>query len=150
VAVARALAAVAIEGLSRVAALERAARAATPYAGFIAQVRAHVPAEARVLGLQNYWLGLDDRDYRAWLVPLWQADPARWQPPLRMAAALDRVAPDVILIDWRLRAYFASAPPEDARPRDALAWMEAQGFRLQAVVDDRTYGRIEIYARPGT
>jgi hypothetical protein len=140
-------AAVVVEGLTRVAVLETQARAAAPYATFIGEVRAQIPDGARVLGLHNYWLGLDDLDYRAWPVPLWQADASRWSPPLTMAEALDRIAPDVILIDSRMQAYFASAAPTDARPHEALAWMASRGFTLSAVVEDRTYGRMEIYAR---
>ena len=139
------LAAVALEGAGRVAAFEAAARSATPYAEFIGRVRAEIPDGSRVLGLHNYWLGLDDLDYRAWPAPLWQADAAHWSPPLSMGAALDVVAPDVILMDDRMRGYFADAPSADPRPRAALAWMQQHGFALLAVIDDPTYGRMEVY-----
>jgi hypothetical protein len=140
------LAGSAAEAVGRFAYGETLARATTPYAEFIARVRAEIPDGARVLGLHNYWLGLDDLDYRAWPVPLWQADPAHWSPPLSIEEALDGVAPDAILIDPRMRAFFNEAA--GGGPHPAVSWMEARGFTLAAVVEDRTYGQMEIYLAP--
>ena len=64
------LLAVVAEGGARLAALEAAAATTTPYYRFIGQVRQYVPAGARVLGLHNYWLGLEDTDYRSFAVPI--------------------------------------------------------------------------------
>jgi hypothetical protein len=139
------LLAVAVEGAGRLRAGEALAHAATPYADFTARVRAEIPGEARVLGLHNYWFGLDDLDYRAWPVPLWLADPAHRSPPLALEEALDEVAPDVILLDPRMRQVFAGTADGSLHP--ALAWMQERGFVLRAVVDDPTYGRMDVYER---
>ncbi len=133
------------EGATRIAALEAAAATTTPYADFIARVRAHIPPGSRVLGLHNYWFGLHDLDYRAWLVPLLQADPTYWSPSLSMDEALDQIAPEVILIDSRLQAYFDSAVATDPKPHAIRAWMNDRGYVRAAVVTDRTYGPMEIY-----
>ncbi len=63
-------------------------------------------------------------------------------------AAID---PDVILVDPKMRA-FLTAPESGSSaidPRTFLDWMTAQGFALDAQVDDPTYGLMEIYRRSG-
>ena len=135
---------VTVEGTTRIAALERAARLTTPYADFIARVRAYIPPGSRVLGLHNYWFGLDDLEYRGWLVPLGLADEASGSPA-PLDDALDRIAPDVILIDPRLRAYFEHADASDPKPRLAADWMARRGYVRIAVVDDATYGAMHIF-----
>ncbi len=131
-----------LEGLSRIWSLQVAARAASPYSAFIAAVREHIPEEARVLGLQNYWFGLQDRDYRAWPVPLFQTDPSYRPQPLTLEEALDRLAPEVILLDPRIRAYFQ----QDANVgREAYEWMDSRGYLQVAVIEDPTYGRMEVH-----
>lgn len=148
VATAGLLAAMAVEGASRVAVLEAEARTTTPYADFIARVRAQIPQGARVLGLHNYWFGLDDFTYVSWFVPIRRADPAYVQSAPTLEQALDDVAPDAILIDARMRAYFETAQPSDRRPSRIRTWMENRGFRRKAVIDDRSYGRMEIFVVP--
>lgn len=132
------------EGVSRMRVLQAAATTTAPYANFIAQVRSHVPPGSSVLGLQNYWLGFEAFEYRAWPVPLGQADPRFWFPARPLAEALDEVDPDVILLDARMRAYFDTAA-DDPRPQAALDWMADRGYERMAVVEDVTYGRMDIY-----
>jgi 4-amino-4-deoxy-L-arabinose transferase-like glycosyltransferase len=143
-----ALGAVIVEGVLRVAALESLARRTTPYEVFIARVREHIPAGARVLGLHNYWLGLHDLgDYRSWAVPLWLADPEHRSPALTIEQALDQVDPTVILIDSRMAAVLRNPAASDPRPAGVRAWMQRRRFVLAATVDDATYGRMEIHRR---
>ncbi len=133
------------EGVTRIVALERAASTTTPYRDFIAQVRAYIPPGSRVLGLQHYWFGLDDLDYRTWTVPLLQADPRHWSPPLSMAQALDNIAPDVVLIDSRIGINVDGEPATDTRARDTREWLDRRGYKRVAVVRDLTYGDMAIY-----
>jgi 4-amino-4-deoxy-L-arabinose transferase-like glycosyltransferase len=136
------------EGVARIGMLESLAATTTPYPEFIARVRAFVPHDARVLGLHNYWLGLHDLDYRTWLVPVLQADARSACVPLPVEAALDGVAPDMVLIDPHMRAYLND--PGAGDPVGGIRdWMERQHLVRIGVVDDGTYGLIEILARPG-
>src|SRR5579859_157950 len=91
------LAAVTLEGGLALAQLERAAASTTPYPTFIASVRAAIPPGARILGLHTYWFGLQDFDYRSFLVPLNWADLGE---PLDRALA--DVDPDIVLLDPRM------------------------------------------------
>jgi hypothetical protein len=132
-------AAVVLEGGVALGRLEQASLAFTPYSTFVAEVRQYVPAGARVLGLHSYWLGFETYDYRSFLVPLNWADEG-----LPLDDGLSRVAPDVLLLDARMRAYFDA--PEVAADHARLAgWMAAHSAELVGQVDDPTYGRMDIY-----
>lgn len=138
--------AVVAEGAGRIAALEAAGAGATSYADFITAVKAHIPPRSRVLGLQDYWFGLDELDYRSWAVPLIRASESE---PSRIPddVALAEIAPSVILIDWQMREFFAGAPE---RERTIRHWMTRSGFELVATVEDPTYRRMEVYRRAGS
>jgi hypothetical protein len=64
-----------------------------------------------------------------------------------MAAALDRIAPDWVLIDVRMRRYFDTASPDDRRPRDIFDWMASRNFVPVKTFTSDTYGTMEIYQR---
>jgi hypothetical protein len=130
------------EGVTRLAALETAAAGTTPYPAFIQQVRRWLPPGSRVLGLHNYWLGLEDYDYRSFAVPILWTDPAYTSPPLTFDAALSRVAPDVILLDAHLRDYFTHHRDQEAA---LTAWLAQHNGRLAASIEDSTYGALDIY-----
>jgi hypothetical protein len=132
-------AAVALEGGVAIAQLERAATTATPYPTLIAEIRAQLPVGARVLGLHSYWLGLQDFDFRSFLVPLNKADLGE---PLDQA--LSDVHPDIVLLDARMRAYFQSLPPGGDGDR-FRSWLAAHSAQLIARTDDPAYGLMEIY-----
>jgi hypothetical protein len=119
--------------------LEVAATTTTPYRTFISEVRQYLPTGARVLGLHSYWLGLQDYDFRSFLLPL------NWEDEgLPLDQGLSRVAPDVVLLDARMRTYFDS--PDAAADRGRLyAWLDAHAARLVGRIDDPTYGLMEIY-----
>jgi hypothetical protein len=139
------LLAVVVEGGARVAAMEMSV-STTPYSRFIDQVRQHVPAGARVLGLHNYWFGLEDTDYRSFAVPIFWTYTTHQPRPLTFEEALDRIAPEIVLLDPRVRAYLASdeygGRENGARLR---AWLKDHGRSLAGRVDDPTYGLMEIY-----
>lgn len=133
---------IAVEGVSRFVRLEQRAAETTAYAEFSAAIQDHLPPHGRILALHNYWFDFEEWDYRSWFVPLLQSNPGYWQPPLSLESALNGVDPTIILIDRRMRGLF-EADPETAAA--ALAWMAANGFEQTAVVEDDTYGRMEIY-----
>lgn len=139
------LLAVITEGVTRMEVLEAVARTTTPYPDFIAQVRSHIPAHSRVLGLHHYWIGLHQLDYRSWAVPLLQADPRYFSPPRSIEVALEDIAPDVILIDPRMRIYFEDSLASDPQSLAIRSWMQRTGYAPVATVDDTTYGLMEIY-----
>ena len=122
----------------------------TPYPSYIAQVRQHIPAGSTVLGLHQFWFGLEDLPYHSWFVPIVQTDPAYHDPPLTVPQAMAAIDPDIIFVDPKIRALLTT--PDSSRavdPRTFLNWMTAHGFALDAQVDDPTYGLMEIYRRSG-
>jgi len=128
---------------------EQQTRRTTPYLSFIAQVREQIPAGSTVLGLHQFWFGLDDLPYRSWFVPIVQTDPAYHDPPLTAPQAMDAIDPDVILVDPAMRK-FLTGPTYSSNAVDPQAfrdWMTARGFALGATLDDPTYGLIEVYRR---
>jgi hypothetical protein len=139
------LGAVLVEGSSRVAVLMAAGRSTTPYADYLAKVLVHVPPASRVLGLHDYWLGLSHLQYVSWFVPIRLVDPTQ-RTLLSLDQAMRVVTPDVILIDDRMRAYFA-ARPQDPVPAGVEEWMKREGFRRRGLVTDQTYGTMEIFVR---
>ncbi len=57
---------------------------------------------------------------------------------------MSRVAPDVILLDARLRDYFAS--PEAAADGGRFSrWLRQHDARVLGRIDDPTYGVMEVY-----
>jgi hypothetical protein len=138
------LLAVFLEGFDRIRVLERAAKQTTPYTDYIAQVRTYLPENGLILGLHNYWFGLDDYDYRSWAVPLfWQSD--LYEQPRTLAAGLDELAPVAVLIDRRMRDLFAGDPVSGQIVRQ---WLAERGYELTGVVDDGTYGQMEVFRSP--
>jgi 4-amino-4-deoxy-L-arabinose transferase-like glycosyltransferase len=133
--------AVCAEGTLQLIALDAQAATTTPYAVFAGRVRQYVPPGAHVLGLHTYWFGFEDLDYRSFLVPLLLADEG-----LPLDQALDRLAPDTLLLDDRLRAYFGPAGDASAADRARFAsWMRRHQATLVGSVQDQTYGLMEIY-----
>jgi len=147
VALGAAVVAVAAEGGSRIAVLERAAATTTPYATFIARVRAAIPQDAHILGQHSLWLGLEDHPFRSVDVPLLLARGTPGPCGADVGGLLDAIAPDVVLLDARLRAYLSGAPPADPFPIALRSWMARRGFALAATVDDPTYGGVEVWCR---
>lgn len=135
---------VAAEGAVQLRAVEDATAAVTPYEAYVARLRAETPPGARVLGVHTWWLGFHDVDYRAWLVPLLLADPRYEETPLTIDAALDRVDPDVVLIEAELRAVLDTRA--DLGPA-VDGWLVLHGFALVTTIDDPTWGATEVYRR---
>jgi hypothetical protein len=128
-----------VEGGFALTQIERAAASATPYPVLAARLRAHLPTGARILGLHTYWFGLEDFDYRSFLVPLNLADEG-----VPLDHALDQVAPDIVLLDRRMRQYFDS-PAVVADHDRFYGWLMDHEATPIDDVDDPTYGRIQVY-----
>jgi 4-amino-4-deoxy-L-arabinose transferase-like glycosyltransferase len=149
-AVAAALALITVEGTLRITSWRASAAQTTPYVAFTRRVAAHIPPGSHVLGLQRYWLGLSEFRYTSWLVPVWWSDPRFTDTPVPLDEALERVAPDVILIDSDMGRYFDAltdaAHPDHER---LLAWRrfaEGHGAALIATIDDPTYGTMQVWS----
>jgi hypothetical protein len=142
------LLAIVAEGVVALSSLERAATMTTPYPAFIARVRQRIPSGARIVALHTYWFGLEDHDVRSFLVPITWADPRSQVPPVPLDEGLDRIAPDIVLLDARLRDYFATDGAGDGAQFDG--WLERRHARLIDQIDDPTYGRVDVYQVDGS
>jgi hypothetical protein len=142
-------AAVAIEGGVRMYAAAGDARHTTSYDSFERQVADCIPAGSLVLGFQHYWLGLHDYPYRTWLLPLNMANPAFEMAPIPLDVALERINPNVILMDRYARQLFeATANPSHPYHYLAVgfdAYRQQRTLLPRCVVRDATYGTIEVY-----
>jgi 4-amino-4-deoxy-L-arabinose transferase-like glycosyltransferase len=143
------LALILFEGTARVAHASMAARHAAPYDGYTSQIARCIPEGSRVLGLQHYWLGLRRYDYRTWLVPANYTFPPYYHEELSMDDALEKVDPDVILIDPIMRRYFESASqsdhPSHHRQQGFESFMMRRHARLVCTIQNRTYGTMRVY-----
>lgn len=133
-----------LEGAGRQADLWRADQRIRPYRPFIGQVRQHIPDGARILGPHTFWLGLDDFEYRSWFVPLAQNKAASAHPRLPLKEALTAVDPSVILVDNSVQRMWTANPNMAQLVEE---WMADAGFERQGVVEDNTYGRVEIWVQ---
>lgn len=143
------LALILLEGGLNVTRRHSVATGTTPYDEFTAQVAAHIPDGALVLGLQHYWLGLRHYPYRTWLLPLLRSSDAFHHDPLTLAQALDTVSPDVVLLDRYMGDYFTTARDPASVYHDNYlqfwTFMNEHQARLVGVVNDADYGRMEVY-----
>jgi 4-amino-4-deoxy-L-arabinose transferase-like glycosyltransferase len=136
------------EGAWRIGTLEAAAASATPYPQLIDRVRQHIPRGGRILALHRYWFGLEDHDVRSFAVPLRLTEGALLTDPLSLDAALDRVDPEIVLIDDRMRAVVGEPPPAASRDEQAAqfwSWMGRRQARLLDRIVDPTYGTFDVY-----
>jgi hypothetical protein len=140
--------AVSAEGASRLWVLERTAQITTPYTAITSQIRQHLQAGDRLLALHLYWLGLPDVDFVSWLVPIFRAGPHLGSAGLGIDAALDQVAPDVVVLDSPVLGYFSLTHDPDPSFKQISEWLGRNNFVRLAVLDDQTYGHLEIYRRP--
>jgi len=147
------LAIVAQGGIAVVRSHQEAART-TPYDFFEAEVARCIPGGSRVLGLQHYWLGLRQFEYRTWLMPLNMANPLYYDHPISLDRAIAFVKPDVILIDRYMSDMLAeAAPPAHPNHRYAAgldAYLNAHAVEHACVIRDATYGRMEVLRIQGS
>jgi hypothetical protein len=139
----------AAEGLGRAAHARLAAEHVSDYESYTAQIASCIPAGSRVLGLQHYWLGLRQFEFRTWLLPFNLSRPGWYHEPLTLAQALRRVAPSVVLID-RYIATLLDENGSSGRPLyqdvvDVKQFMAESGARFMCDIKDRSYGTMLVY-----
>jgi hypothetical protein len=121
---------------------------ATPYDFFEREVARCIPAGSRVLGLQHYWLGLRQFDYRTWLMPLNMAHPLYYDAPMPLDRAIEFVKPDVILLDRYMNDMLGEAEPA-SHPNHRYyvglnTYLAAHTVEHACVVRDPTYGEMQV------
>jgi 4-amino-4-deoxy-L-arabinose transferase-like glycosyltransferase len=137
------------EGGRRLVMMRAEARATSSYDAFERQIAACIPPGSVVLGFQHYWLGLRDFRYRTWLLPLNMANPYIEQNPDPLETALERVNPDVVLIDRHARDLLATTA-DPAHPYHHIA-TGFEAFRarrplvLLCAIHDPSYATMEVY-----
>lgn len=132
-----------LEGTCRIIVLENAATTISPYTQFIEKIRIQIPQGARVMGLPNYWFGLETVDYHAFVVPAYLAI---GHPPLPFDEGMERLHPDIVLIDHRMKAVFENPNTDYGGLSVGFAqWRERHGLLRFGEVDDPSYGPIELW-----
>jgi 4-amino-4-deoxy-L-arabinose transferase-like glycosyltransferase len=143
------LALILVEGSMRVTHTWRLAERTTSYSEFTRKVATCIPADSLVLGLQHYWLGLRQFPYRSWLVPVYYTHASYYQDRLTMDAALERVRPDVVLIDRYMNEYFerikSAEHPDHDLYQGFRTFMDRHNAELRCVVEDETYDKMQVY-----
>ncbi len=138
------------EGTVRIAVRHGVAGGTTSYEEFESRLATHIPAGARILGLQHYWLGLRAHPYRTWMLPIFLSDSTYHHAPVTLTEALEGIDPDVILVDDAMRDVLEQDPdPRGRGYRDFWRFLNQRDGGLVASVNDTTYGRVDIYHLPG-
>jgi 4-amino-4-deoxy-L-arabinose transferase-like glycosyltransferase len=138
-----------LEGAIQVARARTNAKQVTPYDWYESEVAGCIPPDSLVLGLQRYWLGLRQYRYRSWLLPIDLTNPLYSTQPISLDEALDRLNPDVILVDRQIDELMTEAAhPEN--PNYSLhlgfeAFKRRRGAKLTCVIRDHTYGTMQVY-----
>jgi 4-amino-4-deoxy-L-arabinose transferase-like glycosyltransferase len=137
------------EGSLRIVHAATAARRTASYERYTKLIARCIPPGSRVLGLQHYWLGLRQYDYRTWLVPINFTFPLYYSEAMPLDAALDTVNPDIILIDRYMARFFDTsrdpAHPSHGRRQAFNAFMLRRDARLVCTIPDATYGTMNVY-----
>jgi hypothetical protein len=137
------------EGVGGIMAAQRSARRVSPYDFYTAQIARCIPPGARVLGFQHYWMGLRQFEYRTWLLPIGMSRPEWYGEDLTLHQALERVDPDVVLIDRFMANYLreveAPGHPYHLDGADVKSFMDEHGAVLACSVTDRSYGAMLVY-----
>ena len=140
------------EGMIQVAHVRRSAQQATPYDWYESEVARCIPPGSLVLGLQHYWLGLRQFRYRTWLLPIDWANPFYYDKPISLDEALERVNPNIILVDRYIDELMTEAANAENPNYRLHVGFEAFKARHHAkvicVIRDRTYGTMQIYLLP--
>ena len=127
------------------------AAATMPYARFEARLERLLPLHAVVLGSPQFQLGLRSHPYRSLLLPFLLSDPATSPAPLTFEAALERVAPEAIIIERPVHQYLdANARP--GTPDHAIylgfhAYLRRHHGRLagEVAAPDYFYSPVRVY-----
>jgi hypothetical protein len=113
------------------------------------QIRAVIPAKARVMGMPTWWFGLADYDYRSSLSLTYY----EFYDGYDVTKALETIHPDFVIVDaaqgYVLRAEGEVQPPSQARfgvsKEQFLGFLEAHGKNV-LTFDNPYHGHFEIYS----
>jgi 4-amino-4-deoxy-L-arabinose transferase-like glycosyltransferase len=142
----------AIEAGTRLTRARQEAGRVTPYDSYTAAVARCIPDGSLVLGLQHYWLGLRQYRYRTWLVPVNNAHAVYSHAPIPFDEAIERVDPDVLLVDRymdrMLRAARDPAHPYHYQYVGFETFVARRRASINCVIRDRSYGDMQVYVVP--
>jgi 4-amino-4-deoxy-L-arabinose transferase-like glycosyltransferase len=143
--------AVMLEGGIRFNRVQALAAQVTPYRSVMIVLASRLPADSRVMGLQDYWFGLAQQnpDYRSILVPIDWTIPEYVGEPITFGEAAQAIPPDYIVINDPMLKLLAEAS-KPASPIRELAqqmrdYLHFRHARLVSGFSDSTYGHILIY-----
>lgn len=146
------LGSIAIEAATRVSHARQEARRVTPYDWYTADVARCIPQGSLVLGLQHYWLGLRQYRYRTWLVPAITAHPLYSHEPVPFDEAIERIDPDVLLVDRYMDRLLRDARDAEHPYHHVSVGFEAfvarRNASISCVIRDRSYGDMHVYVVP--
>jgi hypothetical protein len=141
------LVAVVLESGVGVRQMLRNASAASPYQRFTDAVARVLPAGARVMMVHLYWIGLAQYDARSLDLAFRFTNPDYYKPqPLSMEQALQRIAPEYVLVDPLIEKYvFDPVQPGDSasllgQKRAITLALHQHCATLVATVDGPEYG----------
>jgi hypothetical protein len=143
------LAAALAEGAAGIMMALTLARRVSPYDFYTTQIARCIPPGSRVLGFQHYWMGLRQFEYRTWLLPIGMSRPEWYNENLTLHQALERVNPDVLLIDRFMANYLrdveAPGHPFHADGPHVKSFMDEHEAVLTCSIADRSYGAMLVY-----
>jgi hypothetical protein len=141
-----------LEGLAGVRRSLISAAAISPYAAYAERVAGAIPARARVLALHQFWFGLYPRGYvyRSVALAYYYSDPRYYPPaPLSIEQALDRIAPEYMLVDRSMAAELRMDLPiealDDERDQRFRRYLARHCAHPVARIADPDYGDLTIY-----
>ena len=143
------------DGLAAWRRLHIEAGRATPYANVTRALASRIPTGSLVTGLPHWWLGFANEpfQYRAILVPVFLSNPKYVADPVPMEVAMAQLAPDVVILDPRLRDWLARSGERGDRTAVGLQrYLVERRKAVLLALDDPSYGRLEVVAlsRPGS
>lgn len=104
------VATIALNGATAVAAMQmRASQAPSPQK-FFAELEDTLPHSARVLGHPQYWLALNDSDYRSFVLPFLLSNPSATLTPISFRRAMEEIAPTIVLMDAEISQAINARP----------------------------------------
>lgn len=141
---------IAADGGAGIAHARDAARRTSRYDWFESQIARCIPEGSLVLGLQHYWLGLRQFRFRSWLVPIYESNAQYVDTPVPFDRAIERVDPDILLIDRNIRTMLDEGRSPQQQPAHDLtlgfdAYLARHEVEPICVIRDTTYGTMEVH-----
>jgi 4-amino-4-deoxy-L-arabinose transferase-like glycosyltransferase len=141
-----------LEGFAGIGQSLRRAAELPAYQAHADRVAAAIRPGARVLALHELWFGLykQQYDFRSMVLPFYLANRAYYPlAPLTMEQALERIAPEYMVLDWHLTPLLQLEQPinslEDEQMRLFRRYMERHDARQVALLSDPSYGWAMVY-----